>query len=340
MTDTPGSAGEVPAGYPEGRYPDRRGMGQFDALQVAPFHVVAEDQLVNRKYFGLRHTDTFVDLLVATSSGQFYMIYNNVKSSADGTLSASTLVGGVRSSGDGLVADVRYEPWSGIAIQTRTPSRIVYSIPDLADPEEVTFGADNLEWTSERGGIRLAGELAGNGTQWHHGWRRPDGETGEMFYTQQGYSVSGSYLGEPVTGHVVIETMWGNEHYPETWWVQNRVGHWAMFAINYDDGSSEYGQFLCGEYGARGAIVTDQAGRAVVQTTNINAVEEPDGRVSYQLGNGEKWEFVADLTRSLDFPGTKLRSGAARRVDEARTILTANGSHFIARRLPPARAFT
>lgn len=325
--------------YPGG-YPDDRRMGQFDSLQVAPFEVVPEDQLVGRRYFGLRHVDTFVDLLVVTPSGRFHMVYQNVRTASDGTLEAATLVGPVSSSPDGLVPDARYRPWTGPASQALTEDGMIdYSIPDVPDPEHVIFGSDTLAWTNQSGAINLAGDRAGNGTQWRHAWRRPDGETGEMFYTQHGYAVQGTYLGDPVTGHVVIENLWGNEHYGETWWVQNRIGHWAMFAINYDDGTSEYGQFLCGEYGARGAIVTDDTGRAVVQTTNINAVEEPDGTVSYELGNGERWEFVADPTRNIDFPGTKLRSGAARRVDERRGIVRSNGSHFIAQRLPSARAF-
>lgn len=340
MTDAP-TLGETSAGYPGDEYPKTRRMGQFDRLQLGGFTVVPEDQLVTKRYFGLRHTDTFFDALVTSDSGQFYLISNAVKSGADGSLTAAPWLGAFQASPDGMVPDPRYAAWTGRAVQTLTDGgRVTYSLPDMPNPEEFSFGATSLEWKSATGDVHLAGNLAGNGTQWRLPWREPDGATDEMFYNQQGYSVEGTYYGERVAGHVVLETMWGNRNYGDTWWVANRVGHWAFMVTNYADGTSEYGQFFCGEYGARGAVVVNEKGEEVVNTTNVNATDDERGRVVYDFGNGEQWEFVPDATRGFPpFGTTMLRVGSARRVDEKREIVNANGTYFTADHLGRSATF-
>jgi hypothetical protein len=134
--------------------------------------------------------------------------------------------------------------------------------------------------------------------------------------------------------------MWGNENYPNTWFVQNRVGHWSSFMNNYEDGTSEYGQILFGEYGARGAVIVDNTGRELVCTTNVNAFEEDDGRVRYEFGNGETWAFTVDPRCALSFPRTKLGFGGCRRIGEQRTILKASGSYLTADHLPEPQPFS
>ncbi len=340
MTDAP-PLGATALGYPGGEYPRPRRMGQFDKLQMGGFQVVAQDQLATRTYFGLRHTDTFFDALVTSASGQFYLISNAVQTAANGSMKAVPWLGAFQATPDGMVPDARYVAWTGAAVQTLTAdNRVRYSLPDMANPEEFSFGDTSLEWKSTNGDIHLSGTLAGNGTQWHLPWREPDGQTDEMFYNQQGYHVEGTYYGESVTGHIVLETMWGNENYGDTWWVANRVGHWAFFVNNYDDGSSEYGQIMCGEYGARGAVIVNEKGDQVLHTTNVNATEDGDGRVLYEFGNGEKWEFNGDLTRSFPaFGTTRLRVGGAKRVNEQRGIVASNGTFFIADRLGQPEKF-
>jgi hypothetical protein len=250
-------------------------MGQFDRLTIGSFEVVPEDQLVTQRYFGLRHTDTFFDALLTSADGQFYLISNAVRSAADGSLAAIPWLGALRATPDGMVPDPRYVPWTGSAVQTlSSDGRVLYSLPDIARPEALGFDAASLEWTGTSGDIHLVGDRAGSGTQWLLSWRQPDGPTGQMFYNQQGYRVAGTYYGEPVSGHVVLETMWGNESYGDTWWLPNRIGHWAFFVNTYADGTSEYGQILCGEYGARGAVIVDATGTELVCTTNVNVTQE------------------------------------------------------------------
>jgi hypothetical protein len=328
-------------GYPEGRYPDPRRMGQFDRLQLGAFTVVAEDQLTSRRYFGLHHTDTFVDALLMSTAGQFYLVSNAVQSDPGGSLVATPWLGAFRASPDGMVPDLRYVAWTGAATQsTRPDGRVRYSLGEGPDSEELSFSDSTLEWQDGAGRIGLSGALAGNGTQWRLPWREPDGSTGEILYSQQGYGVDGTYQGEAVSGHVVLETMWGNEHYGDSWWVKNRVGHWAFLVNNYADGTSEYGQILCGEYGARGAIIVNEQGEAVVNTTNVNASEDEVGVIRYELGNGEEWEFIAEPTRAFpEFATTRLSVGAARRVKESRQIIKANGTCITTERMPATEPF-
>jgi hypothetical protein len=341
MTDTTTAPEAPPDGYPGGTYAQPRRMGQFNWLKTAGFVVHPEDQVITRKYFGLRHTDTWFDAFVTGSSGNFYLFSHDVQSDADGALAAAGIIGGFRTTPSGLEPDERYGQWSGTVTQTLTPdNRIVYAATGPTSAEEVSFGETAFEWKSENGDIQLAGALSGQGTQWHHAWRRPDDDTGEMFYNQQGYSVEGTYFGESVSGHVMVETMWGNENYPNTWFVQNRIGHWASFMNDYDDGTSEFGQILFGEYGARGAVIVDNTGREIVCTTNLNAFEEADGQVRYEFGNGETWQFWVDPRIALSFPRTQLGFGGCKRVDEQRTIVKASGSYLTADHLPPPQPFS
>ena len=314
-------------GYVEGHYPFPRRMGQFDRLQLGSFVVVPEDQLATNTYFGLRHTNTFFDVLLTNSSGKFYLVSNSVRDAPDGSLSATPWLGAFQSTPEGLVPDPRYTAWAGGITQTLTPdNQVRHSLTDLPHAEEFSFGDTTLEWNVGDGEVHVTGTLAGNGTQWRLPWREPDGNTGEFFYNMQGYSVEGTYFGEPVTGHLVLETMWSNDDYVSTWWVRNRVGHWAFFVNNYGDGTSEFGQILCGEFGARGAVVVDGQGNEVINTTELNAYEEADLRVRYDFGRGEEWEFVTDPARCLPrFGTTTLAVGAVKRVREPREADSARG---------------
>ncbi len=339
MTDTPIAPDVPPLGYSKGAYPEPRRMGQFNWLQMAGFTVHPADQVVTRSYFGLHHTDTWFDAFLTGSSGNFYLFSHNVKS-AEGKLGAAGIIGGFVATPSGLVPDERYGQWSGPVIsELTTDNRITYSATGPTSGEEVSFGMTSFEWASENGDIQLTGQLCGQGTSWHHAWRRPDDETGEMFYNHQGYSVDGTYFGESVSGHVIVETMWGNENYTDTWFVQNRIGHWSSFMNNYEDGASEYGQILVGEYGARGAVIVDNAGRERVCTTNVNAFDAGKGNVRYEFGNGETWEFWVDPRCALSMPRTSLGFGGCKRIGETRSIARASGSYLTADRLPPTQPF-
>jgi hypothetical protein len=322
-------------GFPEGQYPTPRLEGMFDSLQVGSFHVLPQDQLTSKTYFGLRHTDTFFDALLTGSSGKFYLVSNVIKDAPDGSLAALPWLGADVSSDNGLVPDPRYKPWTGAATQTLTPGNAVeYSLSDTAGPEQFGFGERSFNWSTAEGGTHLTGTLAGQGTQWLLPTRDPSGNTDLIFYNQQGYTVEGTYLGEHVKGHVVIETMWGTADYPSTWWVQNRVGHWAFLVNNYADGSSEYGQILCGEYGARGAIIVNNKGQDVVNTTHLTSYAEANGNIVYDLGHGKKWEFVANPKRAFPLIGTtRLGVGYVKNLNARHRLVSGDAVYLTANRM-------
>jgi hypothetical protein len=339
VTETLPDLEATPDGYPDGAYPLPRRMGQFSRLQMGGYRVVPEDQLVSRTYFGLPHTDTWFDALLTTASGDYYVISHDVWSE-DGAMRPAGLLGALKATAEGLTPEPRYANWDGPITQSLTPDgQVRYDVASSHGSEQVTFDATSFAWRADTGDLVLRGSNSGGGTMWRHSWRRPDGETGEMFYNQQGYAVDGTLFGEAVTGHVVIETMWGNEHYMNTWFVQNRIGHWAFFAIDYDDGTSEFAQFLCGEYGARGAVVTDGNGVEVLNTANINAVELPDGGIRYEVGNNEEWEVSVEPSRALSFPRTRLGFGTARRIGDPRKVVRSTCSYLIADHIPADEPF-
>jgi hypothetical protein len=309
--------------YPGGAYPSERRIGQFNSLQMGPVTVHPEDLSVDSNYFGMRHTDTGLNAFLTGATGEKYFVMHAARGEDDGSL-AVAMVNGFRTTPDGFAFDTRYSAdWNEVS-QTFSDGRVVYSLKGATNAEEVKIGATDLEWKDVKGDIQLAGTLAGQGTQWRHAWRSPDNETGELLFNHHAYSVTGSYFGDEVSGHVLIEHYWGEKTYINTWYVQNRVGSWCCFTNDYEDGTSEHGDIFSGEYGMYGAIVTDNEGRAVLCSTNVNAFDEPDGGVRYEFGNGEVWKFTADPKREISFPRTRHSSGSIQRIGEKRTLVESN----------------
>lgn len=316
IAETPGD------GFAAGRYPSHLRMGQFGTVLMGGYKIVPADQRVTSKYFGLRHTDTFLDATLTGSSGKFYFVSFVVGSGPDGALSAASWLQAMQSSPGGLVPDARYQFTPGPSTQSiSAQGRLEYSLPAQ------TFGFDerNFEWKSADGKIQLSGTLAGNGTQWLLPQRGSDDGTHVMFYSQQGYFVEGSYFGESVKGHVIVETTWGQERYGSSWWVRNRAGHFGLFVINYADGSSEFGQIMCGNQGDLGAVVVNEEGREVLNTKDVSVRQQSENVYLYGLA-GQQWNFTSDPSKRIEVAGTgtKLEVGRTHRVDESRKIVAAN----------------
>jgi hypothetical protein len=242
---------------------------------------------------------------------------------------------GLMSSPAGIVADPAYRPWQGTATETVTHDGAVqYVIHDaFGATETITFGPDRFRWVSDDGDYDITGTFAAPGSAWLHPWRTPEGTFDEMYYQAHDYEVSGTLHGKPVSGFMHQENMWGNQNYFDTWWVQNRAGTWTYWANKYDDGTIESGNFLCGEYGARGAIVTNSKGQEVLNTTRINATARPqaDGihtDVDFTIGDdGEQWEFVVNPQESL--PVNAIGIGEVRRKNETRKIVDHHAVYLI-----------
>jgi len=346
MTDT--MTPDTYTGYPDGRYPDRRRIGQFNWLQISGFTVVPEDQLTSRVYDGMFHTDTWVNGFFHGADGAFSVYSHNLRTSPDGVMRPGMFSAGGSTAGpDGMVPEPRPGVDTGVtsAVQELVDGHLVYRITGSTGSEEVRFDGAALDWASANGRLRVTGPRCGQGAQWHHAWRRPDDATGEMLYCQHAYDVAGEYLGEPVHGLVLVETIFGDEqHYTDSWFTRCRVGNWGMFGNVYDDGTSEYGQFLRGEYGATGAVVVDDHGRETLNTVNVRVVERDGADLRYEFGDGEAWDFTADPRTIQQFgppgEGTVLVFGSCRRADETRTVVRSTATYLTAGRIPRTDQFT
>jgi len=63
---------------PDDQYPSPLRMGQWDHLLIGAFMPLAEDQMVTRTYYGLRHTETWFDLFVRNTDGEYHLLSNVV----------------------------------------------------------------------------------------------------------------------------------------------------------------------------------------------------------------------------------------------------------------------
>jgi hypothetical protein len=318
-----GTAAPVPPPEPDDRYPSPLRMGQWAHMLIGAFRPLAEDQMVSRKYYGMRHTETWFDLFLRNAEGRYHLLSNVVQSPAEGGLRAGPwLPFPLKSSPEGLVPDLRIEPWDGAARQELTADgKNQYTVETRGPSEVIAFNEEGLEWRSDNGDISLAGELAAPAMQLILPWRDTSGATDVMYYTNQFYKLDGRYGGEPVHGYSMIEHMWGFTNYADTWWVQNRIVHSCHWVTTFDDGITEMGKLLWGEYGARGILIANSKGEVIVNTTEFNLDTREDGRILFSFIDGPQWEFVPEI-RVLGFP---LVVGVVKRIGETRAVVRSHG---------------
>lgn len=326
----------VAGGYPDGHYPSPLRMGMWDHFLIGAFQPVGSDQLSTATYWGLRHTNTWNDLYVRTSTGTLYVVAHQLMQAQPGDPLTAAPAVALQSSPQGFVPDTCDRPWAGTATETLTADDSVQRTVAEANgqQETVVFGPRRFEWKSaDPNYIDVTGTLVTPGTQFLLPWRDPTGSTDEMYYLAQYYEVHGTYCGHRIIdGHAQIENVWGNVSYQNTWWVNNRIGHWTTWTNTYSDGTKETGQFLCGEYGARGAVIVNNKGRVVLDTTQINAVDEGN-RIVYRFGNGSEWEFLKDPPSSASFGSTQIANGLVKRVGDNRKIVRHSATYLISQRM-------
>ena len=284
------------------RYPSPPLIGAWEQVLIGTFQPFPEDQLVTKTYWGLHHTETWLDFYLRNDSGKYYLTSNALQSSADGSqLTANPwLERGLQSSANGMVVDPRTKQWTGTASQELTAeAKVKYTATNGARAETISFDDKTAEWKSENGDIDLKGTLVSPGINWLLPYREQSGETDEIYYAAQSYKVDGTYHGEPVKGYVQIEHFFGTTTYRDSWWWRNRLGNWVYWNNEYADGSQEYGQFLCGEYGARGAAVANDKGEQVLNTREINATAGQGGNINYEIAKHGRFEYIDDPTGRL-----------------------------------------
>jgi hypothetical protein len=228
----------------------------------------------------------------------------------------------MKGSPNGLVTDPGYKAWSPQpAKYTLTADKKnQYTLQNSSDA--ITFDERTIEWNTNDGNVKLRGKLVAPGTQQMWPWREPDGRTEGMLYTTQWYSVEGTYYGEPVTGLIPIEQIWGEKNYVNTWWVKNRQYYLILFATTYDDGTTESGVIQCERLTGRGAVIANSSGKEVLSTTELNLqpTKNAAGKVThvvYKFRDGPDWEFIADS----DSAGIFYEFGTVKRVGEKRKVV-------------------
>jgi len=155
--------------------------------------------------------------------------------------------------------DLRVQPWDGAATQELTPDgKNRYTVEARGSTDVIEFNETALDWQSANGDVALRGELAAPAMQMILPWREPDGATDVMYYTNQFYKLDGRYGGEEVSAYSMIEHMWGYNNYADTWWVQNRIVHSCHWVTTFDDGVTEMGKVMWGEYGGPGCPDREQ----------------------------------------------------------------------------------
>jgi hypothetical protein len=289
-----------PNPYPNCEYPTPHTLGMFDKLQLGSFAFSAGDELVTNRYSGMPFQHMIWDFTLHNKQDKFYYDSNAIQpGTTAGSLAAFPWLGVSLQEAPtgGMVPDPRYQSWGGSATQTQVGDKLEYSTTTANGLETIVTGPNTFEYKTANNAINITGTRAGGGTTWQLPWKEPNGSTNTILYNIEAYTVTGTRYGEPVKGHVAIESQWGTVPYRTAWWTRNRIGSWAFFVTNYKNGNSEVGQLLCGEYGLRGAIVTDRSGRSSVQTTNINTYDKPYGYLMV-FERGEKFKVVDDKSAS------------------------------------------
>ena len=331
--------------------PDHWAMGIFDPL--------GQDLLITKKYYGLSHADTWLDVFVRDGAGTWFVDAQHmtqwtcpdtlllVITGPGCELGPQMSPGGFNSGlvsqplGIAMVPNPLWRAWTGHDTQTVLPDdHVEWTIPASFQTQHLIYGPQQFAWTSNDGTIDLTGTLVSPGS-WYYlpTQTQAGGDTSNMYYDNAYYKVSGMYSGKHVTGYTIIENLWDNVSYDDTWWVKHRAGNWTAWTTTYANGTTQYGQFFCGPYGARGAVISDNKGRDVLQTNSINAyTEQADAtgtpqKIRFALSNGQQWQYIGDPSATIlpqDALGTSLSLGIVEPVGSTEKVISASAVQLTA----------
>lgn len=205
---------------------------------------------------------------------------------------------------------------------------------------EVQLGDQDFLWReqgSEDALLAISGTLAAPGFQVYVPWRTAEGEGGELgesgacFYTSTPYLAEGTMLGKRVIGFFAVDHSylpngvgWNNSAI----WMRLQGG-WNVFANEYEDGSIEWGHMSIGADRFR-FVAVSSANSVLVNSPSVQEKiewrdEEFVDRITFDVGDGQPWEFVTDPNgKMLDFsaarPGWSGHTGVIRRIGETRKL--------------------
>jgi hypothetical protein len=315
-----------------------------DSWKMGIFEPRGQDMLSTTSYYGLPHFDTWLDLFVRDDTGQWFVTAQHMVQDGTHVKTGGVLLNaGLMSQPFGLamVPNPSYRSWLDGATQSLTADdQVDWNIRDPYADEDLAYGPRTLSWRSADGAIDLKGELVAPGSWYYLPTPQEAGsDKSDMYYANQYYTVSGTYSGRQVSGQVIIENLWGNVRYDNTWWVNHRSGNWTAWTTTYDDGTTEYGQFFCGPYGARGGVISDNKGHQVLQSNQINGyVDEKDAvdtpqKIRFEFGDGQQWQYTGDPTATIlpqDGLGTSLSGGIVERIGEKRKVVSGHAVQLTA----------
>jgi hypothetical protein len=307
----------------------------FGHNEMQMFMPRAQDELGTSSYWGLRASNTWASPLLYDKDGNFYLPFHTLTKVNPGDPWVGAGFGQKGLAGTQTVEpDPCFRPWTGDATEEVTADgNVSRTIHDTSGAVQTySFGPKTLRWvSSDRSYLNLHGTLLAPGSAFLLPWRAPDGSTNQLFETIQYYKVDGTYCGRSVKGFVHIENSFSANGYVNTWWVQNRIGHWIAFGNVYANGDQEFGQILCGEYGARGAVVTNNRGQEVLDTIDLNAVQLANGDIEYTTGDGRQLRFV------FERGGVPYGFGHVVWVGDRRKLVRSAGVEFVLGRMCTAQ---
>jgi hypothetical protein len=278
-------------------------MGEFPIATIGAFDFYGEDHLPGSSYFGLHLSETMlIAHLMRKSDGREIHITRPVALSTSAGLSLSVgdgkggiyqdastdafLRGGVFSRELEPAGSLRLKGWgafwSGGSRQT----------------VDVKVG-DEVAW-EDSGRFSLQGQLIGPGLQTYVPSRRGLQGVG-VCHTGVFYEASGTVLGEPVAGIVIVEHVFTEpgEVLSDTSIRTRFAGGWNGFATVFEDGSTQYGHIGFGVGPFRFMNVVEDGRHTASAIQSIRTETGPEGlgkRAEYLLANGDVWEFVTTST--------------------------------------------
>jgi hypothetical protein len=303
-------------------------------------------------YYGLGHTDTWLDTYLTSASGQYFITTHHMAQGANGSLTEppSGLSIGLMSTplGYQMVPDPNFKPWTSETQESLHDGDVTYFITDPTTTEQLTYGAKSISWTSSDGMLNIHGTLTAPGNSYF--MRTPPASVStapsDFLYGNVYYRVSGNYHGQAVHGYLMIENLWSETEYDSNYWVKNRVVNWLAWTDTFTNGTTEYGQFFCGDDGYTGAVITNNTGQLLVDTHELTATEEskdPLGTpllIHYVLGNGMQFNYigneqhVAIAGEAAPSLGTELADGRVVQVGDKRAIKESDAIQLITKGIP------
>ena len=202
-----------------------------------------EDYFRTTTRFGLGWDSAWVYAIVKTSGGQRYAFCRGYEKASSNLFYSCKLLGDTRSVSPRLHKRLYIGPGTFEKIPDKEMAR-VQSYPSKHN-FQIDLEVNRFHWQEENGEVDLHFEALGPACR----FLGPGARIKEdVFYTSELSTVSGTVLGETVTGFGGIDQSWLPHGIA---WAQSKThlyfeSNWFVWANRYADGSTDYGVAGCG----------------------------------------------------------------------------------------------